>query len=270
MSHEEKEVDTAVTSGINTRGHMPFGFGARDLGFGGAMRHRRVLSPGGPAPLAFMVHPSTVLANLVPDQSTGLLRLPYAAFKEASYLQICVTDNRQGLQLSLVVPSRVKSDFEKKDLRFKSALEYDKHYIGERSGVNLDPTLTAGTDDASPEPCSITLASNGSSASAVRIINSVGQLYDLMTTLLKTPAHKQHLRKFGFIVDWHRLSPSAKDDRYSKWNCHELNLFLYKKDRKYFDAVVAPFIKVPLHFCSCSRGQAISIFFSAMIEYSGD
>ncbi|KAF9986003.1 hypothetical protein BGZ75_002301 [Mortierella antarctica] len=240
---EELEGNDGVTSASNMHNDALFGFGGRGLGLGGAKRHRRILPPGGPPPLAFMVHPCAVLANLVPDQSTGLLRLPYAAFKEASYLQICVTDNSQGLQLSLVVPSRVKSDFEKRDLRFRSTLEYDKHYIGERSGVNLDPTLTAGTNDSSSEPRSMTLASNGSSASAVRIINSVGQLYDLMMTLLKTATHKQHLRKFGFIVDWHRLSPSAKNDRFSKWNCHELNLFLYKKDRKYFDAVVVPFIK---------------------------
>ncbi|KAF9956207.1 hypothetical protein BGZ72_002927 [Mortierella alpina] len=243
MSKQEMEVGGAAASVTNMNSDMPFGFGGRSLGMGGAKRHRKILAPGGPPALAFMVHPSVVLANLVPDQSTGLLRLPYSAFKEACYLQICVTDNRQGLQLSLVVPSQVKTDFEKRDLRFKSALEYDKHYIGERSGVSLDPTLTAGPDASAPEPRSITLSSNGSSASAVRIINSVGQLYDLMTTLLKTATHKQHLRKFGFIVDWHRLSPSAKDEKFSKYNCHELNLFLYKKDRKYFDAVVAPFIK---------------------------
>ncbi|KAF9965228.1 hypothetical protein BGZ70_005201 [Mortierella alpina] len=245
MSKQELEAGGAFTSTSNVRSDMPFGFGGRSLGKGGAKRHRKILPPGGPPPLAFMVHPSAVLANLVPNQSTGLLRLPYAAFKEASYLQICVTDNSQGLQRSLVVPSRVRSDFEQRDLRFRSALKYDKHYIGERSGVNLDPTLTAGTDATSSsfESSSVTLASNGSSASAVRIINSVGQLYDLMMTLLKTASHKQHLRKFGFIVDWHRLSRSARDDRYSKCNCHELNLFLYKKDRKYFDAVVAPFIK---------------------------
>ncbi|KAF9566459.1 hypothetical protein EC968_003732 [Mortierella alpina] len=249
MSKQELEAGEAGTVNSNRRDDIPYGFGGLNLrsgGGGGAMRHRKVLPPGGPPPLAFMVHPSTVLANLVPDQSTGLLRLPYTAFKEASYLQICVTDNKsQKLRLSRVVPSRVKSDFEKKDLRFRSALAYDKHYIGERSGVNIDPTLTAGTDASSSpsEPSSITLPSNGSSASAVRIINSVGQLYDLMMTLLKPAAHKQHLRKFGFIVDWHKLSSSAKDDRYSKWNCHELNLFLYKKDREYFDAVVAPFIK---------------------------
>ncbi|KAG0303611.1 hypothetical protein BGZ98_006470, partial [Dissophora globulifera] len=35
---------------------------------------------------------------------------------------------------------------------------------------------------------------------------------------------------------------ATKNGEFSKWNCHELNLFLYKKDKPYFDAVVAPFI----------------------------
>jgi hypothetical protein len=78
----------------------------------------------------------------------------------------------------------------------------------------------------------------------VRVVNSVSQVFDLMLTLLVAGDQKQTLRKFSFITDWHRLSSDAKKDKFSKWNCHELNLFLYKKDRDFFDVIVAPFLKV--------------------------
>ncbi|KAG0364889.1 hypothetical protein BGZ54_007046, partial [Gamsiella multidivaricata] len=171
-----------------------------------------------------------------------VVTVPYTEIKEGSFLQILVTDGAQAVQDFFVVQDLVKTPIQKRDLRFRSPLDHTKHYIGERTGINLDPKLSSA-GAASTEPHCITLASSGSSSSAVRVINSVGQVYDLMMTLLETEQNKQNLRKFGFIVDWHRFSKAVKDEKYSKWNCHELNLFLYKKDKPYFDEVVAPFIK---------------------------
>ncbi|KAF9179892.1 hypothetical protein BGZ50_006593 [Haplosporangium sp. Z 11] len=222
----------------------------RELGRGGAKRHRKVLPTGESPLLSFMFHSSVVMPNLTPDQTTGILRVPYSAFKDSSFLQIFVTDERQALQQSLTLPGLAKADFQRRDLRFKSPLDIQKHYIGERTGIQLDPNMASvramqvdGEGSEIKEPHSITLSSNGSSSSAVRVINSVAQIYDLMMTLLEGHVHKQNLRKFGFIVHWYRFSTSTKNEKYSKWNCHELNLFLYKKDREYFDAVVVPFIK---------------------------
>ncbi|KAG0253959.1 hypothetical protein BG011_006043 [Mortierella polycephala] len=227
-----------------------FSANGKGLGKGGAIRHRKVSEAEESPLLSFMVHPSVVMPNLIPDQATGILRVPYSAFKESSFLQIFVTDESQALQQSLTLPGLAKADFQRRDLRFKSPLDTQKHYIGERTGIQLDPIMASARTEQveqggseTKEPHSITLASNGSSSSAVRVINSVAQIHDLMMTLLEGHVHKQNLRKFGFIVHWHRFSTSTKNEKYSKWNCHELNLFLYKKDREYFDAVVVPFIK---------------------------
>ncbi|KAI1295221.1 hypothetical protein EDD11_007941 [Mortierella claussenii] len=190
-----------------------------------------------PPLLNFLAHPSVVLANLIPDAHTGIVSIPYSAFKEGSYLQIFALDGHQAAQRSFVVPHSTGSDgdFRKRDLRFKSQLDHTKHYIGERTGLDLDPKVGSAS--------SVTLASNGSSSSTVRIVNSVSQVYDLMLTLLSSEDSKQTLRQFGFITEWNRLSEVSKRDKFSKWKCHELNLFLYKKDRPFFDAVVAPFLK---------------------------
>lgn len=222
------------------------GAGRMGLGKGGAARHRRIGPKPYPPLLTYMVHPGVVLANLVPNASTGLVCIPYGLLRECTYLQIYVTDGAQSLQSTLTIDQPNGSSFQKRDLRFKSQLDHTKHFIGERSGVNLDPKLAsvASVSGSGPATTSVTLTSNGSSSSAVRVINSVSQVYDLMLTLLENQQHKQDLRRFGFITDWHRFSFFGKNEKYSKWNCHELNLFLYKKDREYFNTVVAPFLKV--------------------------
>ena len=224
------------------------GVGGSGLGVGGAARHRRVGPKSYPSLLTYMVHPGVVLANLVPYATTGLVCIPYGLLRECTYLQIYLTDGAQSLQGTLTITQPNGSSFQKRDLRFKSQLDHTKHFIGERSGVNLDPKnagIASGLP-GQPATASVTLTSNGSSSSAVRVINSVSQVYDLMLTLLEKQQHKQDLRRFGFLVDWHRFSFFGKNEKYSKWNCHELNLFLYKKDREYFDTVVAPFLKVRL------------------------
>ncbi|KAF8943570.1 hypothetical protein BGZ47_005285 [Haplosporangium gracile] len=223
------------------------GGGGRGLGKGGAARHRRILPPGLHPVLGFMANPNVIVANLVPDQSTGLVSISYDTFGEGSFLQIFVSDAHQALLRTLVIPGLNGVEYQKRDLCFKSALVHNKHYIGERTGVQLDSKLRATTISSSgtataSEPHSIQLSSTGSSASAIRVINSVSQVYDLLLTLLQQSAQAT-LRKFGFIVEWDRLSLADKNEKFSKWTCHELNLFLYKKDRKYFDDVVAPFIK---------------------------
>ena len=44
------------------------------------------------------------------------------------------------------------------------------------------------------------------------------------------------------MLNWHKLSLEDKNSQFTKHTCHELNLFIYKKDREYFDAVVKPFL----------------------------
>lgn len=224
------------------------GTGGKGLGRGGAARHRRILPPGLHPVLGFMANPNVVVANLIPDQSTGLVSISYDAFGENSFLQIFVSDAHQALLRTLVVPGLCGVEYQKRDLCFKSPLVHNKHYIGERTGVQLDPKLRTTTISSSgvassSAPHSIQLSSTGSSASSIRVINSVSQVYDLLMTLLQHSAQVT-LRKFGFVVEWDRLSLADKNEKFSKWTCHELNLFLYKKDRKYFDDVVAPFLKV--------------------------
>ncbi|KAF9971904.1 hypothetical protein BGZ73_005036, partial [Actinomortierella ambigua] len=198
-----------------------------------------------PPLLSFLAQPSTVLLNLLPDHE-GRINIPLQTdgpLKDAQFIQVIAVDGRQMVQRTVELALLGPLDFKTRDLRFKSMLDYQKHYIAERSGTNLiPPSMSASRETGAEAAASVTLASTGSS-SAVRVIQSVRQVYDLLLTLVTLDSEREKLRTFGFVVDWARLSASAKNEKLSKFCSHELNLFLYEKDRGYFDSVVAPFLK---------------------------
>lgn len=51
------------------------------------------------------------------------------------------------------------------------------------------------------------------------------------------------LAKFSFVASWARADDAAKRDAYGKCASHELDLFVYFKDRPFFDAVAAPLLR---------------------------
>ena len=48
---------------------------------------------------------------------------------------------------------------------------------------------------------------------------------------------------FDLINDWHSFTQEEKNKKYSKFLCHEFNIYLYFKDHSYFESVVKPFIE---------------------------
>ena len=75
--------------------------------------------------------------------------------------------------------------------------------------------------------------------------STVGELYDLLYAIML----KQHscaqkdIRDFGFLAEWDGKSEEERRALYGKYASHELNFFLYEKDRAFFDAVVAPHLR---------------------------
>lgn len=45
-----------------------------------------------------------------------------------------------------------------------------------------------------------------------------------------------------FLLKWATLDEEARLKQYSKYQCHEVNLFLYFKDQDFFNLVVKPHI----------------------------
>ena len=47
---------------------------------------------------------------------------------------------------------------------------------------------------------------------------------------------------WNFLKDWNNLDKELKLKKYDEFACHEINLFLYFKDKQLFEDVVKPFI----------------------------
>lgn len=67
--------------------------------------------------------------------------------------------------------------------------------------------------------------------------STVGELHALLKSLR---ADVGTFAEFGFLSDWHKKDDGEKRTLYGKYACHELDFFLYEKDRAFFDSVVAP------------------------------
>src|SRR5439155_1282205 len=77
------------------------------------------------------------------------------------------------------------------------------------------------------------------------VVSSRFEAYDSLPklfTLYSTLSHDPKLAEFSFILTWPKLKDAEKRTQYSKFACHELNFFLWKKDRAFFDTVVKPYL----------------------------
>jgi hypothetical protein len=79
------------------------------------------------------------------------------------------------------------------------------------------------------------------------IIDNIAQLFDVQARL-RLAAHASDTENdvgyqfWSFLKDWPTLSKEAKLEKYDRFACHEVNIFLYNKDRAFFDTVVHPFL----------------------------
>lgn len=48
---------------------------------------------------------------------------------------------------------------------------------------------------------------------------------------------------WSFLKEWHKLDPLTKMKKYDKFASHELHVFVYFKDKEFFNLVVLPHIR---------------------------
>lgn len=99
-------------------------------------------------------------------------------------------------------------------------------------------SLAGKADPYSPRDLRTAKASvAGSFAGRTTRCATVPELYSLFRSLSPSDAN---LAEFSFIAGWNGLSRAGKLSLYGKYACHELDLFIYFKDRAFFDSDVAP------------------------------
>jgi hypothetical protein len=79
-------------------------------------------------------------------------------------------------------------------------------------------------------------------STSLEVVDNFSDLMKIVKTLAKTSGYGNNFELCDLVADWHRLSFEKKKESFDKFVSHELNLFIYKRDPKFFEQVVKPFV----------------------------
>ncbi len=212
----------------------------RDAKAGAAMPNVANPAPAAPPSAAapeskFKAAASTVIGYDFLKQGTIVRALPASALEKDGTLslELASLEGYAMVEIVAVHPTSTdarrvflpRTDLQVRDLRLKSAFPSDKH-LAEMQTVRI---LKANEQQLVGD----------ARTSRVQLYTTLADVYRLYGTLLQN----SEWEKFRFVTQWPSLDDREKRAKYSEMSCHELDFFLFHKDRKFFDAVVAPFIE---------------------------
>ncbi len=176
-----------------------------------------------PAPAAgpkldFLAGGSLAWFNLVPD-TEGRIRLPATALGDRPVIQVQVEDESEAAWQTL---ARTAPPIVSQDLRLARSLDAagGATEVRESRGLVRGQSLTFGDF-------------RNSRWEAYETLESV---FALLRTLNPDPS----LARFDWLMRWPSLNPEEQRARYSEFACHEVNLFLQRKDPRFFETVIRP------------------------------
>lgn len=183
----------------------------------------RAAQQGNMATMDFLANGAVVLLNLEPDKS-GTVTIPRKVLLDKQQLRILAVDTLHTALRELTL-DEVKPALRDRRLDKATALDPASHYVQEKVITPLAKGEAFTFQDAA--------------ATRFEIFDSVERAYRLMVTLNGDAA----LKEFAFITDWPTLTDEQKRQKYSKYACHEMHLFLSKRDPAFFKAVVRPYLE---------------------------
>ncbi|MFO0736312.1 MAG: hypothetical protein U0270_10540 [Labilithrix sp.] len=170
----------------------------------------------------FLPISAPVLANLRPD-TDGAVRVPLASLGvDAQSVRVIVADPLLATPLTaeVTLPAR---EPRARDLRLRLALDPARHYHEAR---RIDG-VPAGTTLVVPDV----------RTGKIELVGTLGRAHQLLVTRL---GDASSLKELSFVTEWPSLDDATKRARYSKYACHELNLFLWRKDPAFFESTIRP------------------------------
>ncbi|MDA1050033.1 MAG: hypothetical protein O3C40_06085 [Planctomycetota bacterium] len=179
-----------------------------------------VASDGDFANLDFLSEASVVLANLQPDEK-GVVTIPLDKLGAHQDLHIVAVDPQSTAYRNVSLDEKPMKLF---DLRLLAGLDTKRHFTQQKQVSVVDQ----GGQFVLPDIAT----------SRFEAYDTLARVYSLYATL----SGDAKLAEFSFILTWPTLDAAQKQALYSKYACHELNFFLLKKDRKFFDDVVRPYL----------------------------
>ena len=177
-------------------------------------------SPNDFSTLDFLAHNTVLLANLKPDKN-GVVEIDLTDMKGQQQLHIVAVDPENTVYKPVSLKPAVLA---RREHRMVQSLDIAKAHAEQK----LFTVLKKGDK----------LKVQDITTSEVKLYDSLQKAYLLMITLSKNST----LTEFNFVLGWPNLKPVEKREKYSKYACHELNFFLFKKDPDFFDTVIKPYI----------------------------
>ena len=172
------------------------------------------------ANLDFAKNQSILIANLQPDEK-GVVTLDAELLKGLHHLRVIALDTVSTVQRSVnLSPQQIVL----RDLRLSNGLDPGDHFSQSKQ-IDI---LKAGD--------SLTIEDLVSGRFSY--FDDLGDVFRLYLSLNPNTT----LNQFQFLLRWSETSDQEKRELYSKFACHELNFYLYKKDRAFFEQVVAPHV----------------------------
>lgn len=112
--------------------------------------------------------------------------------------------------------------------------------------LRLKPTRALKPSEHFAEQKHITLLQSGEkfnaadlSTSKIEILDSLQKVYSYFTTV----SGNEEIKNWSWLLKWDTLTPSEREEKYHEFASHELHVFIYFKDRAYFDAKIAPYLR---------------------------
>ncbi|MFW5752642.1 MAG: hypothetical protein ACOCYV_01185, partial [Planctomycetota bacterium] len=183
--------------------------------YGGGAGRRRAYA-GDPV-LAFLPHPALVVTNCA-VAADGSVRVTDPRFEDAGLVRVVAIDRSRCIQVALPGADR---DLTPRDRRTTHALS-TAHFQPQRRLL----ALARGEQ--------VSLAAGDHSAFA--LIDSLGALH----THLQDLVEDQRLADFRFLTRWNELDAQQKLAHYDEHACHELHLFIARRDPDFFARFIKP------------------------------
>ncbi len=159
-----------------------------------------------------------VLQNLEPDKD-GKISIDLKQIGNRQHIRVVALDRQSTIEKTVSLGS---TKTELRDLRLAHALDPEKHYSQSKQIETLVKGKTLTIDDLI--------------SARFQYFDDLGDVYRLFLVL--NP--QTELAKFEFILTWSEKPDEEKQKLYSEFACHELNFYLMKKDKAFFDRVVRP------------------------------
>ncbi|HIF01066.1 MAG TPA: hypothetical protein EYQ63_29665 [Fuerstia sp.] len=172
------------------------------------------------ANLDFMAQHAMLATNLIIDED-GFVTLDLDALGTHQHVHIVAVDPLNTVYRSYSLPDRSPQVI---DQRLAEAFPVDEHFSQQKQ-IDVVP---AKGEFRIPD---IT-------TSRYQIYDDLAGVYQLYQSLLQDAK----LAEFRFILTWPELKQERKQELYSQFACHELNFFIARRDPKFFNDIVKPYL----------------------------